>query len=474
MSSSLNSLFKSKARVIHLNRFQKGHLMWKSGTAVEEYEHHFSNSGETGYFPKMPVILQSNGLPWDIGNAYLLGQLDKPSLSNMKTLTARATHLKYYLQYLEDSGSHFLDLPKLYYERAPQKFRVFMSRVLDNHDFSAEYINNILSTVVHFYTNIRYESLVTEESLVNKPFTAIKKTIMATNRVGLIRNIQITTSDLRIKSSRSPNSQPGVLRDGGKLRPLSILEQKIIFDGIENNYASIELELMIRIALETGARQQTVCTLSIACIKNAFNKLETGGSVVVIKAGLGRNADTKGGRENRLIFSRELIIQLMTYIDCQRAENRRSHDNSFYGDTDDNYVFLTRDGNPYYTAQREILDRQDPNAAWSISTPMMIPKSGQSLRNELIRFILRIQKREKGFSNFSFHDLRASKGMNLVRSMRAKGYPDSKIFDHVRQCLNHTNFETTKGYLNFDSELEEFNEIQEAFGAMITGSESNG
>ncbi|MGO3005060.1 MAG: hypothetical protein ACTIIR_09745, partial [Halomonas sp.] len=147
MKTTLNKLFRSKARVIHLSHFYKGQLMWSKVEDDHKYEYHFSRLEGVGYFPKMPVILQSDGLPWDIGNAYLLGQLEKPSLSNMKTLTARATHLKYYLQYLEDTGQHFLDLPKKYYERAPQKFSVFMKQSLNNNDFSAEHINNILSTV---------------------------------------------------------------------------------------------------------------------------------------------------------------------------------------------------------------------------------------------------------------------------------------------------------------------------------------
>lgn len=471
MKATLKDLFKSTAKVIHLSHFHKGRLIWEEGAAVDEYEYCFSHLEGSGYFPKMPVILQSNGLPWDIGNAYLLGQLEKPNLSNMRTLTARATHLKYYLQYLEDTGQHFLDLPKLYYERAPQKFRVFMSQVLDNHDFSAETINNVLSTVAHFYTNIRYESLVTEESLENKPFSPIRKSILITNRVGLVRSTQVITNDLRIKSSRHHNSPLGKLSDGGSLRPLTPGEQQFIFDAFKKNKASIELELMIRTALETGSRQQTVCTLSIGCIKQAYDELEQTPSKtqVVINGGQRYKADTKGNRLNRLIFGRELIYDLIAYIECERAEDRRLHNNSLYGDTDDNYVFLTRDGNPYYTAQREILDRQDPNTAWNIKAPVMVPKNGQSLRNELGRFISRIQKSEPNFKVFTFHDLRATMGMNIVRSMRANGYPDSKIFDHVRQRLNHSNFKTTEGYLNFDSELSEFYDIQEAFGEMMCG-----
>ena len=178
LKNTLNDSFNSKAKVIYLTSFRKGRLIWQIGEKNQSDEFYFSVLHNTDYFPKMPVILQSSGIPWAIGNAYLLGQLSNPNVSNMKTLSARAIHLKYYLQYLEDTEQHFLDLPKIYHERAPQRFKVFMIKILDNHDYSSEYINNILSTVAHFYTNIRYESLVPENSLQNEPFTQIKKTIM--------------------------------------------------------------------------------------------------------------------------------------------------------------------------------------------------------------------------------------------------------------------------------------------------------
>lgn len=475
MRTTINDLFNSRARVIYLTSFYRGKLVWIKGKNSEEYKFCFSHPHNADCFPKMPVILQSNGLPWDIGNAYLLGQLDRPNLSNMKTLSSRAIHLKYYLQYLEDTDQHFLDLPKLYHERAPQKFKAFMTDILYSLDYSAEYINNILSTVAHFYTNISYESLVTEESLENKPFSHIQKTIMTTNKVGLAKSIDVITNDLRIKSSRRPIPELGKLRDGGSLRPLTLDEQEVIFHAFGKSYASIELELMIRIALETGARQQSVCTLSISCIKDACLTLENDLSlnVTTINAGQRFKADSKGGRLNRLMFSRDLIYDLDNYINCERAETRRKKENSFYSDTIDNYLFLTRDGNPYLSAQREIIDRRNPKPEWNSKVSVMIPKNGQSLRNELKRFISRIQSDAPTFHDFSFHDLRATAGMNIVRSMRAQSYPDSKIFDHVRQRLSHRDIKTTEMYLNFDSELTEFNDIQEAFGSMFYKGEND-
>ncbi|MGP5360083.1 hypothetical protein ACTXL1_04610, partial [Psychrobacter celer] len=147
----------------------------------------------------------------------------------------------------------------------------------------------------------------------------------------------------------------------------------------------------------------------------------------------------------------------------------------FYANTDDNYVFLTRTGNPYLTAEREIIDRNrnNPKPVWNTEAPVMVPKNGQSLRNELKKFISKVQKFEPSLQNFSFHDLRATYGMNIVRNLRAKEYPDSKIFDHVRQRLNHRSLTTTEAYLKFDSEVKEFNDIQDTFGVTFDKSKYN-
>ena len=466
MRPSLKDLFNSDAKVIYLSRFQLQKVEWSKTTQVNTYAYRFNALNSSSHFFKMPVIIQSNGLPWKVGNLYLLGQLDTLTLSNMKTLSARAIHLKYFLQYLEHTNQHFLDLPTQYQQRVPRKFRAFLQTVLEQHDFNAEYINNILSSIAHFYNYIQNQSLVSPSDIENKPFRERKVSIPIHNNVGLSRNISVITNDLKLKSSRKPIPSLGKLRDGGSLRPLSNQEQEIVFKAFDEDHTSIELELMMRIALGTGARQQSICTLSIACITSALNYLEQSpeSDHAVINTGYRYKTDSKGGRLNRLIFPRNLLYRLATYIDCERAENRRESINSFYAGTIDNYVFLTRTGNPYLTAERELIDRNSPKPIWNTDAPVMVPKNGQALRNELKRFIIKVQKSEHNLKDFSFHDLRATYGMNIVRNLRAKGYPDSKIFDHVRQRLNHRSLTTTESYLKFDSEIESFNDIQNTFG----------
>lgn len=467
---SLNDLFKSKAKVVYLNSFYLADLIWSSrdvGDGCSEYDLHFSKKSEI--YPKMPVILQSNSLPWDIGNTYLLSLLTQPSLPNLKTISSKAICLKYYLQYLEDTNQSILDLPAKYYERVTQKFKFFLSEAVTSNGFSISYINNILSTVVDFYSQIERNGLLPQASIENSPFTQASRKVMVENQVGLLIGIDVLTSDLRIKGGRKTEVEIGRIRDGGNLRPLTNQEQKVIFEGFKSNLASIELELMIRIALETGARQQTICTLSLGCIEKASDELEVDPALnsVVVHAGYRYPADTKGGSHNRLVFSRKLIDDLMNYIYCERAEQRRSKNNSFFGNDLNNYVFLTRNGNPYFSAQREVIARQQLENIGDQLDSVMNTKSGQALRTELIRFIEKLKNIDQTLCYFSFHDLRATSGMNIVRNLRKKNYPDSKIFDYVRQHLNHRNIKTTECYLNFDSEIEEFNDIQESFSAIF-------
>jgi hypothetical protein len=247
MRPSLKDLFNSSAKIIYLTRFKLQNASWSKTAQADAYDYRFNSLNNSDYYFRMPVIIQSDGLPWKIGNLYIMGQLDTPALSNMKTLSTRAIHLKYYLQYLEHSNQHFLDLPTQYQQRVPRKFRAFLQSVIEQHDFSAEYINTILSSIAHFYNYIQYQSLVSQSDIENKPFRERKVSIPTHNNVGLSRNISVITNDLKLKSSRKPIPSLGKLRDGGSLRPLSPEEQEIIFRAFDEDCASIELELMIRI-----------------------------------------------------------------------------------------------------------------------------------------------------------------------------------------------------------------------------------
>ena len=190
MKPSLKDLFDSNAKVIYLRRFRLQNANWSKTAQANDYDYTFSSLANSDYHFRMPVIIQSDGLPWKIGNLYLMGQLDTPALSNMKTLSARAIHLKYYLQYLEHSNQHFLDLPTQYQQRVPRKFKAFLQAVIEQHDFSSQYINNILSSVAHFYNYIQHQSFVSQSDIENKPFRERKVSIPIHNNVGIIDLLQ--------------------------------------------------------------------------------------------------------------------------------------------------------------------------------------------------------------------------------------------------------------------------------------------
>src|SRR5699024_4777898 len=133
--------------------------------------------------------------------------------------------------HLEDTNQSILDLPAKYYERVTQKFKFFLSEAVTSNGFSISYINNILSTVVDFYFQIERNGLLPQASIENSPFTQASRKVMVENQVGLLRGIDVLTSDLRIKGGRKTEVEIGRIRDGGNLRPLTNQEQKVIFEG---------------------------------------------------------------------------------------------------------------------------------------------------------------------------------------------------------------------------------------------------
>ena len=133
MRPSLKDLFDSSAKIIYLTRFKLQNVSWSKTAQADIYDYSFNSLNNSDSYFRMPVIIQSDGLPWKIGNLYIMGQLDTPALSYMKTLSARAIHLKYFLQYLEHTNQHFLDLPTQYQQRVPRKFRAFLQTVIKQH-----------------------------------------------------------------------------------------------------------------------------------------------------------------------------------------------------------------------------------------------------------------------------------------------------------------------------------------------------
>jgi integrase len=260
-----------------------------------------------------------------------------------------------------------------------------------------------------------------------------------------------TVETTNFKIPNPQRSKPGVIMDGGTLRPLTEDEQSLVLEQLvaSNNRA---FQLMCFVALFTGARIQTIGTLKVKNIYELLQKKPKNGEVL-LRVGAGTGVDTKNQKRYRLHIPIELVQMLRDYIESEECRQRREL--SFYGETEENYIFLTSTGSSFYTSSAEIIDRQEGQFSKRISARDRVNftiQKGNAVRNHLSRLIRDIRQKHPDFNAFGLHDLRATYGMNFVRDADASGAKD--IRDELKHRMGHTNFDTTQNYLNYDKSNE--------------------
>ncbi|WP_085920460.1 tyrosine-type recombinase/integrase [Halomonas sp. CSM-2] len=456
--------FDSTAKIIEITRFYFGEFTYSTSTGTDS-NLNFEFHRKPGWWPNLPVLIQGNGLPWEIGNAYLLKLVETKRPWDMETIKSRATYLLAYLRFLEDIDTDFMHFPLRRSERVTylfkDKLQDFITRGLN-----PLYASNIINTVVHFYRTIAEEGLVGEKEFKNSPFKDVHRFIKFLDVRGFSRFKNVTTSDLAIRHTKSHKRLDRIV-DGGQLRPLSIEEQRAILSGFKNEMCPFNLELMMRITLSTGARMQTVCTIRVHHIKTAYKTLMTeNASSIEIQAGNGAKNDghlinTKNGKLHRLLFPRKLIETLYIYLTSNYHKSLMQK--SYYGTEDFNYLFLTETGAPFYISKQEIMDRQNEESNHSVNSKDFIQNKGDTVRMNLKKFRQNLAKTHPELRYFKFHDLRATFGMNLVRKLNNKGYTSAQILNEVKTRMGHSNIETTQTYLDFGQLFEHYEKVSMEF-----------
>jgi len=433
---------------------------------------------EDGIIRDFPVLFMGNGEPWDLGNLYLMWKMSEMALydpPNVKTLHTYANHLLLYRRWIEHNQSeggvvHDLHFPEDARERVTYRYRRYLLRQIRKTPppISIGVAKARMSTVVAFYRGLISGGLVEESRIQNPAYESKIAGIPVVTSLGLKRIIEVETTDLSIRKP-SRESDPGFLSDGGKLRPLSLSEQKIISTAL-SEYGNRVFELIMLTALTTGARKQTTCTLRVKHIRELLEKNKSKNELL-LKVGAGTSVDVKTKGNNkfyRLHVPRQLAEMLINYADSADAAVRRKK--SFYGNVDDNYLFLTEEGSPYYTSNAEIRDRQNPSYSTRISMKDRVNfsiKTGKAVNNLLGRLIKSIKLKHAGFSKFQFHDTRATYGMNFVRYYISKGYSPDAIVEQLRIRMGHNNIQTTYGYLSYDKENELISALDDAYDAYL-------
>lgn len=414
-----------------------------------------------GVIRKFPIIIRSDGTPWDLGNLYLMHrftEMAKVEVPSVETIKDIARQLMMYLRWIEHEQAEGRSIHELYFpddedQRVTWRYYRYLRRLLRSTDvrsISVSLAKKRMQAVVRFYKGIIAGGLVRDSAIQNRPYNGTVMGIPIVSSVGLQFIKLVEVSNFRFRLPKRER-QLGYIQDGGQLRPLTEAEQILVLNQLEQ-YGNRAFQLICLVSLYTGARIQTVCTLRVKDIYRLLKAVPVGGEVLLL-VGEGTGVDTKKQHNYRLHWPVELVKLLRDYIESQEHVERRLE--SFYGDSDQNYVFLEANGSPFYTSLAEIIDRQEGQYSSRISAKDRVKFSiqkGNAVRNCLTRLIRNIQLENPSFEEFKFQCFRATFGMNFVRGADAAGIKDVRRELKVR--MGHKDFNTTQRYLNFDSDNE--------------------
>ncbi len=451
------SRYQSKAKVVTIKKFQLLTLV-KATRCLNDAE--FAKYGDA--YLEFPMIIQGDGSPSEIFNLYLLKKLQQTIQYDFKTFASIANQLVDFQRFLEDEQLDCLKFHKLKQLNAIFQYRTRLIEQANTGLISARSASGRINVVVNFYRFLVIEDLV-DHQCYGVPFQDVYKYIAVDNEFGACRKMAIKSHDLAIHiPAKAPNSEAIV--DGGELSPLTVDSQTIILKALQKS--SREYQLMFYLALFTGARLQTICTLRI---KSLFNRESDSHGFIRLPVGAGTGIDTKFQKPMMLLIPNWLAQDLKIYINSKQARQRRRKSN--YGDSDENYVFLTKLGTPFYTSKAEQQGLTEKiKASDSFGTRLKLYE-GEAVRSYLKVVLLpEIRLIDPQFQSFKFHDLRASFGMNLLESQLQhlpEGHSAMTAVEYVQARMGHTNISTTLQYLNYKSRLEWRSKIQHEYESSL-------
>jgi len=388
-------------------------------------------------FLHFPILINDDGTLWKHGNLYLLSKLKQYKKPSSKTLDSIANDLKYFKQWCDDENIDYLSAPRKVL-RPTYLYRSYLQKQIGDGKgkISPNTVKRRIGSVVSFY---RY--LIEQEGIKFK-FPLWEEGLTSINykdRQGFEQSKTVTTTDLgNVPSTSNPDLLDDAIEDGGRLHPILQSDQKILMETLKK-MGNREMLLGFLISLTTGARLQTVFTLRL---KHFLKIPSDGEQEMKIKVGYGTDCDTKFGKLHTLIMPTWIYNKIRIYINSPRASNRRSKAKHIFEHEDLQYLFLTNGGRPYYAAHNDpykALYRQPPDGN---AIRLFI---FNTIKNELLKNDHKIK--------FSFHDLRASYGMNLFDKyaplVQAKVVTQEFVLITIKERMGHESLLTTQKYLNF-------------------------
>lgn len=378
------------------------------------------------------ILLEPDGSPWAHGNMFLLHLL-KTETHEPSTDIGIAGDLQKVRNILFELDISYTADIKIKSKRPTYQVKTYFSQQIKD-GLDRKYANRIIGVMVSFYNwLLKYTSIkFTYPLFLEKTYTSFY-----VDDAGFQYGIRRTTTDLMIKELNQEEIDKRYIIDGGKLQPLNLNQQKELIEALFK-IGNTEMTLAFLIAMKTGARIMTVFTLRAEILRECEVEDD---EEVPIKIGRNTNVSNKAGKQMVIYIPGWLHNRIKTYYECPRAVARRRLTSDCL--PAEQYIFLTRTGNPYYIGHNDkrLLTYSSPPA-------------GQSVRKFIAVQLIPALKEMKSELRLSFHDLRATFGMNYVRHGLDKidngKYSKSSLLNDLRQRMGHSKITTTMLYLDYD------------------------
>lgn len=410
---------------------------------IENYSYKYLTSDNNGtcedeiHAVRMPVLIKSDYSVWELANIYLQSLVIEQS-RGQSTLESTATALLDYLRFLEHTGLDILHLPASEPERVTYRYRAYLLRQIRKNKAQPSTANHKITKVVNFYKFCIENKLFHKDSLCNLPYEDVQKRIVFSTDIGRMGEKIVNSSNLSITVPRK-HDDPDSIKDGGTLHPLTQTEQSLVMEYLEKT-ASREFQLMCYLALYTGARLQTVCTMRVKNIEDLLkqtpNPLD---DTYSLEVGSKTNIDTKFGVSMKIKIPTELVDDIISYTRSKAWKDRAKL--SYYGNNN-NYVFLTAKGNSYYTSLQEVEDRIASNSMKGFKRAR-----GVSVMAHIKQMLKKINAEGARVRPFTFHDLRATFGMNTLKATLRYNFKNDQALMYLKERMGHRFISTTMGYL---------------------------
>jgi len=403
------------------------------------------------FIEKLYVIIKPDGSIWREGSFYLYNRCIEGA--NDKTCSNIAGDLSNYMNILHGGGRHFLDFEGPQSQRPTYFYKSELKKLIIDGGIKRPTANRKISSVIGLYrfmTEVRH--FIPQQPM----WKASIRSIVYLDRHGNSHSKQIVKTDLTFKNSAAIGSGD-YIEDGGKLYPIERDNQRALIKVLVL-LQNTEMLLIYIVALTTGMRIQSVLTLRFCMIDQEQD--EKSQRLLPLTIGPGTLTDTKMGKSQTVLVPGWVHHALTQYINSERYKGRA--EKSLITSEENQYVFFTRSGRPYYIAKCD-------SKLYGFSD-----EDGSAIR----AFQRNVHKklRELGHKfSFRFHDLRATFGMNLVEdNMKylAEGKMNQlQLLDLVKTRMCHSSIEVSMRYLRFrhDHELVALaqSEFEEHLRSMI-------